>query len=83
MDDISDGYVLPKDYFQKVGPAGFEKKPIGNGPYMVDEYQASSFLRVKANPRYWGGKPPFETVIFKFVVHQRREPRKSEVALGM
>src|SRR6202051_679211 len=61
------GYVLPKAYFEKVGAEGFEKKPIGSGPYMVDEYQGNAFLRLKANPHYWGDKPAFETVIFKFV----------------
>jgi peptide/nickel transport system substrate-binding protein len=61
------GYVLPKAYFEKVGAQGFEKKPIGSGPYMVDEYQGNAFLRLKANPHYWGEKPAFETVIFKFV----------------
>jgi peptide/nickel transport system substrate-binding protein len=61
------GYVMPKDYYAKVGAEGFEKKPIGTGPYMVDEYQGNAFLRLKRNARYWGPKPPFETVIFKFV----------------
>ncbi len=60
-------YVLPKAYYEKVGAEGFEKKPIGTGPYMVDAYQGNAFLRLKANPTYWGGKPPFETVVFKFV----------------
>jgi peptide/nickel transport system substrate-binding protein len=35
------GYVLPKAYYEKVGPQGFEKKPIGTGPYMVDAYEAT------------------------------------------
>ncbi|MET0173064.1 MAG: ABC transporter substrate-binding protein [Agrobacterium vaccinii] len=61
------GYVLPKAYYEKVGPAGFEKKPVGTGPYMVDAYEGNAFLRLKANPDYWGDKPAFETVIFKFV----------------
>jgi peptide/nickel transport system substrate-binding protein len=61
------GYVLPKAYYTKVGPEGFEKKPIGSGPYMVDEYSGNAFLRLKANPNYWGAKPAFETVVFKFV----------------
>ena len=60
-------YVLPKDYFEKIGAEGFEKKPIGTGAYMVDAYQGNAFLRLKANPKYWGGKPAFETVVFKFV----------------
>jgi len=61
------GYVLPKTYYEKVGADGFEKKPIGTGPYMVDSYQGNAFLRLKANPKYWGGKPAFDTVVFKFV----------------
>ena len=61
------GYVLPKGYFEKVGPEGFEKKPVGTGPYMVDAYEGNAYLRLKANPKYWGGKPAFETVVFKFV----------------
>src|SRR4029078_7208019 len=60
------GYVLPKAYFEKVGPQGFEKKPIGTGPYMVDAYEGNAYLRLKANPKYWGGKPACETVVFKF-----------------
>ena len=48
------GYVLPKAYYEKVGAEGFEKKPIGSGPYMVDEYQGNAFLRLKANPALLG-----------------------------
>jgi peptide/nickel transport system substrate-binding protein len=61
------GYILPKAYYTKVGAEGFEKKPVGTGPYMVDAYEGNAFLRLKANPNYWGGKPAFETVVFKFV----------------
>jgi len=61
------GYVLPKSYYEKVGAEGFEKAPIGSGPYKVDAFERNAFLRLKANPNYFGGKPAFETVIFKFV----------------
>ena len=61
------GYVMPKAYFEKVGAEGFEAKPIGSGPYMVDQFERNAFLRLKANPDYWGGKPAFATVIYKFV----------------
>ncbi|MEM9106091.1 MAG: ABC transporter substrate-binding protein [Pseudomonadota bacterium] len=61
------GYVLPKAYYEKVGPEGFEEKPIGSGPYMVDRFERNAFVRLKANPNYWGGKPEFETVTIKFV----------------
>lgn len=61
------GYVLPKDYYERVGAAGFEAAPIGTGPYMVERYERNAFVRLKANPHYWGGKPEFETVTIKFV----------------
>ncbi|MCY6380213.1 ABC transporter substrate-binding protein [Hoeflea prorocentri] len=61
------GYVLPKAYYEKVGPEGFEAKPVGSGPYMVDRFERNAFVRLKANPDYWGGKPEFETVTIKFV----------------
>lgn len=60
-------YLLPSKYYEKVGPEGFERQPIGSGPYMFDRYERGSFLRLKAFKDYWGGKPEFETVIFKFV----------------
>ncbi|UFZ01678.1 ABC transporter substrate-binding protein [Bradyrhizobium ontarionense] len=61
------GYVLPKAYYEKVGAEGFEKAPIGSGPYKVDAFERNAFLRLKAHPGYWGPKPAFETVVFKFV----------------
>ena len=61
------GYVLPRRYYEKVGADGFEKAPIGSGPYKVDAFETNAFLRLKANPDYWGGKPAFDTVVFKFV----------------
>jgi peptide/nickel transport system substrate-binding protein len=61
------GYVMPKAYYEKVGAEGFEAKPVGTGPYMVDQFERNAFVRLKANPDYWGGKPAFGTVIFKFV----------------
>ncbi len=61
------GYVLPKAYFEKVGAEGFEKAPIGSGPYKVDRYERGAFVRLVANKDYWGGKPAYDTVVLKFV----------------
>ena len=60
-------YLIPPHYYQQVGKEGFEKRPMGSGPYMFDKFERGSFLRLKANPRYWGKKPAFETVVFKFI----------------
>jgi peptide/nickel transport system substrate-binding protein len=40
-------YLLPRKYFEKVGPEGFERQPIGSGPYMFDRYERGSFLRLR------------------------------------
>jgi len=61
------GYVMPKAYYEKVGADGFEAAPVGTGPYMVDAFERNAYVRLKANPNYWGGKPEFETVTIKFV----------------
>ncbi len=60
------GYVLPKAYFEKVGAAGFEKKPVGSGPYMVEEFVQGSHMKLKAFKDYFGPKPVFQTVVIKF-----------------
>ena len=61
------GYVLPQKYYESVGAEGFEAAPIGSGPYMVDQFERNSFVRLKRFDQYWGPMPEFETVIFKFV----------------
>jgi peptide/nickel transport system substrate-binding protein len=61
------GYVLPKDYYERVGPEGFEAAPVGTGPYMVEGFERNAFVRLRANPSYWGGKPDFDAVTIKFV----------------
>lgn len=61
------GYVMPKAYYEKVGKEGFEKKPVGSGPYMVEEFVSGSHMKLKAFRDYFGPKPVFESVIIKFV----------------
>jgi peptide/nickel transport system substrate-binding protein len=61
------GYVLPKTAFEKIGAKAFSDKPIGSGPYMVEEFARNSFVRLKRFDKYWGPKPAFEIVVFKFV----------------
>ncbi len=63
------GYLIPPHYYEEVGKEGFEKKPMGSGPYMVDKFERGSYVRLKANPYYWGGKPAIENVVFKFVTN--------------
>ena len=61
-------YIMPSKAFTASGAGtGWDAKPIGSGPYMVDKFERDAYIRLKAFPKYWGPRPAFETVVFKFV----------------
>jgi peptide/nickel transport system substrate-binding protein len=61
-------YILPKKAFTASGgAAGWDAHPVGSGPYMVEKFERDAYIRLRAFPKYWGPKPEFETVVFKFV----------------
>ncbi|MEL6372425.1 MAG: ABC transporter substrate-binding protein [Pseudomonadota bacterium] len=41
------------------------KAAIGTGPFMFVEYVPGDRIVMKANPKYWGGKPKWDKVTFK------------------
>jgi peptide/nickel transport system substrate-binding protein len=45
----------------------FIQRPIGTGPYKWKEYVQGSHLTFEANPDYYAGKPPVETLVVKIV----------------
>jgi peptide/nickel transport system substrate-binding protein len=82
------GYMIPPAYYEKVGAAGFEKKPIGSGPYLIEEFVQGSYVKLKAFDKYWGPKPAFKNVTIKFVTDPSArvaeiESGKSDVTLGI
>ncbi|SCK12556.1 peptide/nickel transport system substrate-binding protein [Variovorax sp. HW608] len=60
-------YVAPKAYMEKVGPEGFNAKPIGAGPYRMVEHQRGSRIVLEAFDKYWGGALPIKQAIFQIV----------------
>lgn len=60
-------YILPKAYFERVGPQGFLEKPVGAGPYRVVEYQRGSRIVLEAFDRYWRGVAPIRRVTIEIV----------------
>lgn len=52
---------------QDVNEAAFNRAPIGTGPYAVDSWVAGDRLVLRANDRYWGGKPANRRVVVVFV----------------
>ena len=56
-----DGKEVRKFGNEPVDPEGV----VGSGPYIVTEHEKGQFLRFKANPNYWGGKPAVDEVVFR------------------
>ena len=48
-------FIFPPAYYRKVGKEGFEKHPIGTGPYRFLTWKGPREIRFKANQDYFGG----------------------------
>ena len=63
--------ILPEHIWSKVtgkaATTSFQNKPpiVGDGPFQVVEWQKGKFVRLAANPTYWGGKPKVDEVILQ------------------
>ena len=47
------GWVVPADYYQKIGKEGFLQKPIGAGPYKVVSQEPGSRIVMEAFEHYY------------------------------
>lgn len=58
-------YIMPARYFQEVGAEGFNKHPIGTGPFKFVEWIKDDRLVLDANTDYWEGPPNVRRVIVR------------------
>lgn len=61
------GWIVPKKYIEQVGEDGFQKHPVGLGPYRFVSIQPGLELVVEAYERYWRKPPTIKRIIFKGV----------------
>jgi peptide/nickel transport system substrate-binding protein len=43
----------------------FRRNPVGTGPFTFDKWVTGEYIRFKANPNYWGGKPKYDVLEFR------------------
>ncbi|HUZ76402.1 MAG TPA: ABC transporter substrate-binding protein [Chloroflexota bacterium] len=56
--------IMPKKYFEKVGEDGWQKAPVGSGPYKFVEHVPKTRMTFAANTDYWQPyKPQWQQVI--------------------
>jgi peptide/nickel transport system substrate-binding protein len=61
------GWITPKNYFEKVGPDGFKKHPIGLGPYKFVSMKPGIELVMEANEDYWRKVPSVKRLVYQSV----------------
>ena len=60
------GNIVCKKAVEEMGE-DFQKRPIGTGPFMFEEYQPQQFVRLVANPDYFRGAPQIEEIIYRYI----------------
>src|SRR5215470_17971326 len=61
------GIVVPKKYLEQVGAEGFQKAPVGLGPYKFVSYTPGGDLVLEAYEGYWRKVPNIKRLIIKSV----------------
>jgi peptide/nickel transport system substrate-binding protein len=56
----------------KAEGAGFSVKPVGAGPFVVEEWRRDDQLVLTRNPTYWGGKVPLDGLVIKPVPDEQQ-----------
>ncbi len=63
--ESTDGMVVPKDYYERVGKDEFAKHPIGSGPYKWHSQMVGSFIKLEATERHWrDGTPKYKYMTY-------------------
>ena len=60
------GNIVCKDAVEALGE-GFERTPIGTGPFMFAEYQPQQYVRLVANPEYFRGEPAIKEIFYRYI----------------
>ncbi len=60
--------IVSKEYADQLEAAktmaNFNQKPVGTGPFQLVDYQKDAIIRYAANPSYYAGKRPIDSLIF-------------------
>lgn len=61
--------ILPKHILEKedINKAAFNQHPVGTGPFIFEDWKQGDYIRVKANPSFWRGKPLLSEIIWRIM----------------
>ncbi|MEO8558678.1 MAG: ABC transporter substrate-binding protein [Rhodospirillales bacterium] len=80
--------IVPKNYYEKVGPKGFMEHPIGTGPFKLIDMKAGEWNRFEANTKYWNGAPDFKYLVQRqvtepFTRYAMLEKGEADIVTGL
>jgi peptide/nickel transport system substrate-binding protein len=61
------GWIVPKQYVEKVGDDGFKKAPIGAGPYKFVSFNPGVELVLEAHEQYWRKTPAVKRIVMRVI----------------
>ena len=62
--------ILPKHLlaqYPDINHLPYNLKPVGTGPFIVQEWQKGTIIRMTANPNYWRGAPKLKEVDYQII----------------
>ncbi|MCA1777630.1 MAG: ABC transporter substrate-binding protein, partial [Loktanella sp.] len=63
--DLAELLILDEDYTTETGEEQMDLKPMGTGPYMLEEWIKEERLVLTAFDDYWAGAPEIDQVTFR------------------
>lgn len=79
LSSVWGAYIVPKDYITEIGNEAFQLKPIGTGPYMVNEFTPEKIV-ITAYDGFWGEKPNAKTI--EYVLYSETAARTTALITG-
>jgi peptide/nickel transport system substrate-binding protein len=61
------GWIVPKQYLEKVGVEQFKQQPVGLGPYKIISHKPGVEIIAEANTTYWRKVPEVKRLVFTSV----------------
>lgn len=60
------GFILSQKAWEKFGDQA-AMNPVGTGPFAFSQYQSKRFIELKANDKYFRGKPAIDTINYRYM----------------
>jgi peptide/nickel transport system substrate-binding protein len=61
------GFMVPPKYTRQIGNEQFGQKPIGTGPFKLQDWMQGQHVNLTRNPTYWRGEPKVNRLSIRMI----------------